>query len=328
MINNSGQEIILFSNDVTQDEGGIFEPDAFKKNAAPSGITFPYYYMTLPHGYTHTFVHVNQIPEKIVYFEYKVVDEKYSLTKKKEIFAKDFAGYNYQADTVSNTTKTESKVVTQKTQNVPRKTKQNEPEKPVTEQITEPVPVVSSDELEKDTLTYFEDIDECENEPDHINISYTALALIGVVLLLLILVSSPQVAAVTIASMMVFPLLYENFYTAIGQTDKDLLQMAKVHKIPFIKQLSGIYILHMSPYVFGSGAAGISMGLKVVVAAEIITIPLGSTLGTAMDGASRVGSVELLFAWLLIAVLLCFVLEGVIKLAGWALMPWRRVKNG
>ncbi|MCL2821740.1 MAG: hypothetical protein FWD86_00890, partial [Firmicutes bacterium] len=69
-----------------------------------------------------------------------------------------------------------------------------------------------------------------------------ALPTVGVVLLLLILVSSPQVAAVTIASMMVFPLLYENFYTAIGQTDKDLLQMAKVHKIPFIKQLSGIYV--------------------------------------------------------------------------------------
>jgi hypothetical protein len=139
--NHSGQEIILFSNTVIRDEDNVFEPNAFKKNLEPSGIMFPNYYITLRYGKIQTFEQVNAMPEKIVYFEYQIIDDKYALTNRNEIPAKDFTGNNNETEQVSNTIKTDSAALTQTT-NTAQETPVTDPEQPVKkpETKTKPAP--------------------------------------------------------------------------------------------------------------------------------------------------------------------------------------------
>jgi len=152
-----------------------------------------------------------------------------------------------------------------------------------------------------------------------------ALPTLGAVFFLLIFIVSFNTVAIVIAFLMVFPFVYENLYYAVKETDVELLQMARVHKIPFSRQVAKIYGLHMMPYIFSNFIAGIGMSLKVVIAAEIITLsPLGLSLGNQIArSANEAGGY--LFMWLFVAVMLSFALEGVIRLIGWFCMPWKRV---
>ena len=152
-----------------------------------------------------------------------------------------------------------------------------------------------------------------------------AVPTIGVVLVFFMVFRRPETAAVVIAVMMVFPMLYEGFYTAIKETDGKLLQMARVHNIPFRRRLTGIYAPHMAPYFFSAATASIGMSLKVVIAAEIIGIPVANTLGTAMFNARQsMFEFGLLFMWVLVAVIISFVLEWGIRGIGRLCMPWKR----
>jgi len=152
-----------------------------------------------------------------------------------------------------------------------------------------------------------------------------AVPTMGVILILFIIIRRPETAAIVIAVMMVFPMLYEGFYTSIKETDGQLLQMARVHKIPFNRRLTGIYAPHMAPYFFSSAAAGVGMCLKVVIAAEIIGIPAANTIGTAMFNAQQIlGQAGLIFMWVLVTVIIGFLLEATIRGIGRACMPWRK----
>ena len=134
--NLSGQEIILFRNGVNKDEQNVFESTAFKKNAVPSGITFSNYYTTIRNGYTQSFDHINPAPEKIIYFEYEIVDEKYALTHRKEVFIEPRNNTNETATDV----KTDAVDVTQTSQSEMLSTPIVESEKTVKKQITKKTP--------------------------------------------------------------------------------------------------------------------------------------------------------------------------------------------
>ena len=155
-----------------------------------------------------------------------------------------------------------------------------------------------------------------------------ALPTIGVILVLFRLVRSPDAAAIAIGVMMVFPMLYEGFFTALKEVDRQLLQMARIMKIPLHKQLCGIYAPHIAPFVFGGSLAAMGMALKVIVAAEIMSIPVRNTLGTAMSWANQSMERGLLFMWLVVTVLVSFALEFVIKSIGKACMPWKKRQGG
>ena len=153
-----------------------------------------------------------------------------------------------------------------------------------------------------------------------------ALPTIGVILVLFRVVRSSDTAAIVIAVMMVFPMLYEGFYTSLKEVDVLLLQMARIMKIPLQGQLAGIYAPHMAPFIFGGTVAAMGMTIKVVIAAEIMSIPVRNTLGTAMSWANQSMERGLLFMWIVVTVLVSFALEFAIKGLGKVCMPWKKAK--
>ncbi|MCL2862299.1 MAG: ABC transporter permease subunit [Firmicutes bacterium] len=154
-----------------------------------------------------------------------------------------------------------------------------------------------------------------------------ALPTIGVVFILFMVLRGQNIVAIVIASLMIFPVMYENFYAALKEVDQKLIQLSKVYNISFLKQIRVIYIPHLMPHAFASSIAGIGMGLKIVIAAEILSVTFSNTLGTAMVIANMDGG-GMLFMWILVAVLLSFVLEGIVRLIAYFAMPWKRRKGG
>ena len=104
-----------------------------------------------------------------------------------------------------------------------------------------------------------------------------------------------------IAALMVFPPVYCNVLEGIRCTDRELLEMARVFRVPFSRRLTGIYL---------RSAVSVALGLswKAGTAAEVIGLSAGS-VGERLYTAKIYFQTADLFAWTAVIVLLSAVME-------------------
>ena len=143
----------------------------------------------------------------------------------------------------------------------------------------------------------------------------------ALVIILLLTVGSDLLPTV-VAFLVVFPLCYENMRAAIAATDKKLIIMARVFKIPKWRQVTDIYIPAMLPFVFSSIIGGFGLNLKVVISAEVMGLP-SMSIGHLILSARQGLDFGISFAWLVIAVILCLVCEGGLRLIRRLCMPYK-----
>jgi len=143
----------------------------------------------------------------------------------------------------------------------------------------------------------------------------------ALVLILLLTVGS-NMLPIVVAFLVVFPLCYENMRTAIMETDKKLITMARVFKIPRWRQLTGIYIPSMLPFVFSSIIAGFGLNIKVVISAEVMGLP-SMSIGYLILFARQGFDFGVSFAWLVIAVILSLLCESVLRIIRRLCMPYK-----
>ncbi len=99
-----------------------------------------------------------------------------------------------------------------------------------------------------------------------------------------------------IAFLMVFPTVYLNLLEGIRQTDRKLLEMARVFRVPFGRQLRDIYLPQVLPYFRSAASLGLGLCWKAGVAAEVIGLPKGS-MGERLYTAKVYFQTPDLFAW-------------------------------
>ncbi|MCL2751787.1 MAG: ABC transporter permease subunit [Firmicutes bacterium] len=160
---------------------------------------------------------------------------------------------------------------------------------------------------------------------------FRAMPTMALVLILLLTVGSNLLPAV-VAFLVVFPLCYENMRAAISEVDQNLVRMARIFKVPRARQLTGIYLPAMLPYVFSSLIAGFGLNIKVVISAEVMGLP-SMSIGYLMLAAKQSFDFGLTFAWLVIAVLLSLLCETILRIVKRLCMPyrypdWKIVKTG
>lgn len=126
------------------------------------------------------------------------------------------------------------------------------------------------------------------------------------IILILIWVSSRNLSVI-ISFLMVLPVIYSNVLQGIESTDRQLLEMAQIFRVSFMKKICYIYAWEVIP--FFQTACSISLGLcwKAGIAAEVIGIPDGS-VGEHLYEAKVYLETPDLFAWTLtiIALSVCF----------------------
>ena len=110
-----------------------------------------------------------------------------------------------------------------------------------------------------------------------------------------------------IAFLMVLPVLYSNALQGLKNADPQLKEMAKVFRIPLLRQIPGIYLPALAPSLRSGCRVALGMCFKSGVAAEVIAVTSHSIGGMLYDAKVYL-EISDLFAWTLIIVILslCF----------------------
>lgn len=123
--------------------------------------------------------------------------------------------------------------------------------------------------------------------------------------------------SIFIAYVVVLPIIYTSTLSGLESTDRKLLEMSCVFRLPLIKKIKAIYIPALLPYLMNGVNSALGMSIKSGVAAEVIGVPshsIGERLYTAkiyLDTAD-------LFAWTLVIILSAWLFEGLfLKFMEW-----------
>ena len=85
-----------------------------------------------------------------------------------------------------------------------------------------------------------------------------AVPVVSFIILALIFFSSENLSLL-ISALMVFPPVYLNVLEGIGRTDVQLLEMARVFRVPLSRQLRGIYLPAVLPYFRSAVSLGLGL---------------------------------------------------------------------
>lgn len=128
------------------------------------------------------------------------------------------------------------------------------------------------------------------------------------VTLMLLVWTSPKVAPVIVAFMMLFPLVYTQITAAYKGIDKGLIEMADVYRVSKKDRIFKIYLPQMLPPVLAQTGANFSLTLKVMVSAEVMSATFTS-LGGMINDASMYLQVAEMFALTIIVIVVGGVME-------------------
>lgn len=134
-----------------------------------------------------------------------------------------------------------------------------------------------------------------------------AVPVASFILLALVWVSARNLS-VCIAFVVVFPTVYLTLLEGIAAVDGELLEMARVFRVPLGRKLAGIYLPALLPAIRSACALGMGLCWKAGVAAEIIGVCAG-TIGEGLYNAKIYFETAELFAWTAAVVLLSVLAE-------------------
>ncbi len=131
------------------------------------------------------------------------------------------------------------------------------------------------------------------------------------IILLTVIWLSPTTSPILIAFLINFPIMYAGFFSAIDGVDKDLVEMSRAYKVPIKKQIFSLYIPQILPTAFDTMQSSLSLTVKIVISAEVIA-QTKESMGVMMQLARGYLETAELLAWTLVAVVLCYLFEGII----------------
>lgn len=126
---------------------------------------------------------------------------------------------------------------------------------------------------------------------------------------------------VFITFLIVLPIIWANVSEAIDNTDKGMLEMAKMFHFGRLKTIKTIYIHSVLPYFAAGCTTAMGLAWKAGVAAEVIAIPQSSIGYHLYRSKINIETADL-FAWTLVVIILSVILERII------LCLLKRIKGG
>lgn len=117
-----------------------------------------------------------------------------------------------------------------------------------------------------------------------------------------------------ISALVVFPPVYLNVLEGVRQTDRRLLELAQVYRVPFRRRLWGIYLPQVLPYFRSASSLALGLCWKAGAAAEVIGLPAG-TIGERLYTAKIYLQTPDLFAWTAVILVLAAAFEKLFGLA-------------
>ncbi|MEA4932992.1 MAG: ABC transporter permease subunit [Lawsonibacter sp.] len=139
-------------------------------------------------------------------------------------------------------------------------------------------------------------------------------------ILLVLLWTDRSFVASVISALMVLPVVWANLSRGIGETDPQLLELARAYRYSVPKTVTLIYFPSLRPYFLSAITTAMGLAWKSGVAAEVLCTPRNA-IGTQIYNTKLYLEVPDLFAWTAVVVMLSLLLEGLLRLV---LNRWSR----
>ncbi|MCL2368205.1 MAG: ABC transporter permease subunit [Oscillospiraceae bacterium] len=127
-------------------------------------------------------------------------------------------------------------------------------------------------------------------------------------IILVLLWFASRTVPMVIAGLMVVPILWSSTKTAMEETDKALLEMARAYRFTRLHTFRHIYLPQIIPQWTAAATTALGFAWKSGIAAEVIARP-SPAMGTNLYQARSFLNTPELFAWTALIILLSFILE-------------------
>ena len=138
-----------------------------------------------------------------------------------------------------------------------------------------------------------------------------ATPVVSFILLILLWMGRDRVPVV-ISALMVLPVVWGNLSRGLGETDPQLLELARAYRFSPFKTVKLIYLPSLRPYFLSAVTTSMGLAWKSGVAAEVLCLPRPS-IGTQIYNAKLYLEVPDLFAWTVVVVALSLALEKLLR---------------
>ncbi len=132
----------------------------------------------------------------------------------------------------------------------------------------------------------------------------------SIILLAIIWLTSAQ-TPILVAFVIIFPLIYGGYLSAIESVDSGLVEMAKIYKVPLSKRIFSLYIPMTAMSLMNVVQSTIGLTLKLVIAAEVLA-QTKQSIGLNMQLANLYLETPTLIAWTIVAIVLGGILESIV----------------
>ena len=145
--------------------------------------------------------------------------------------------------------------------------------------------------------------------------------IIALILLALIWLS-PGLVPVFIAMLTMFPFICTNVTDGIKSVDPDLVQMAVFYRISRYRIIRELYIPAILPFIISGASSAMGIGWRAIITGEVLSQPKYG-IGTLMQSAQTFLNVDAVIAWTVVAVLISYGFEKMIRWSEQKLIVWR-----
>ncbi len=132
----------------------------------------------------------------------------------------------------------------------------------------------------------------------------------SIILLAIIWLTSSQ-TPILVAFVIIFPLVYGGYLSAVESVDSELVEMAKIYKVPLSKRIFSLYIPMTAVPLMNVVQNTIGLTLKLVIAAEVLA-QTKQSIGLNMQLANLYLETPTLIAWTIVAIVLGGILESIV----------------
>ena len=152
-------------------------------------------------------------------------------------------------------------------------------------------------------------------------VTVRSVPVISLILLALIWFN-PGTVPVFIAFLTMFPFICTNVSDGIRNVDQGLVEMARFYRVDNRRILTGVYIPAVMPFIISGASSAMGIGWRAIIIGEVLSQPVYG-IGTRMQTAQTFLNVEAVIAWTLIAVLISFAFEKLIRWGAVNIIQWK-----
>jgi NitT/TauT family transport system permease protein len=154
-------------------------------------------------------------------------------------------------------------------------------------------------------------------------VTVRSVPVISLILLALIWFD-PGTVPVFIALLTMFPFICTNVSDGIRSVDPGLVEMAVFYKVNKRRIITGVYLPAIIPFIISGASSAMGIGWRAIIIGEVLSQPVYG-IGTKMQVAQTFLNVDAVIAWTLIAILISFVFEKMIRWGERKIEAWRVV---